>query len=63
MDEIIRQSEEMEEFYTIYVVDNARILQGIVSIKDIIKAHADTKIRAIYKDEPVYVKADLDQKK
>src|ERR1700742_880621 len=43
LDEIIRQSEEMEEFYTIYVVDDADILQGLVSIKDIIKAHADVK--------------------
>jgi magnesium transporter len=61
LDEIIRQSEEMEEFYTIYVVDNDSILKGIVSIKNIIKAHADAKIKDIYKDEPVYVKADLDQ--
>jgi magnesium transporter len=61
LDEIIRQSEEMEEFYTIYVVDNANILQGVVSIKDVIKAHADVKIKAIYKSDPVYVKADLDQ--
>jgi magnesium transporter len=61
LDEIIRQSEEMEEFYTIYVVDSANILQGIVSIKDVIKAHADAKIRSIYKADPVYVKADLDQ--
>ena len=37
LDEIIRQSEEMEEFYTIYVVDDDDILQGILSIKSIIK--------------------------
>src|SRR5471030_4180 len=61
LDEIIRQSEEMEEFYTIYVVDNADTLQGIVSIKNIIKAHADAKISDLYKTDPVYVKADLDQ--
>lgn len=61
LDEIIRQSEEMEEFYTIYVVDDTKTLQGIVSIKNVIKAHADAKIRDIYKADPVYVKADLDQ--
>src|SRR4051812_41364016 len=33
IEEIIRQSEEMEEFYTIYVVDDEDILQGILSIK------------------------------
>jgi magnesium transporter len=61
LDEIIRQSEEMEEFYTIYVVDSADVLQGVVSIKDVIKAHADVKIKNIYKADPVFVKADLDQ--
>jgi magnesium transporter len=61
LDEIIRQSEEMEEFYTIYVVDNDKTLQGIVSIKNIIKAHADVKIKDLYQGDPVFVKADLDQ--
>jgi magnesium transporter len=61
LDEIIRQSEEMEEFYTIYVVDEHNMLKGVVSIKDIIKAHADVKVSAIYKDAPIFVKADLDQ--
>ena len=61
LDEIIRQSEEMEEFNTIYVVDDTDILQGIVSIKNIIKAHANTKIKGLVNTDPVYVKADLDQ--
>src|ERR1700761_906680 len=61
LDEIIRQSEEMEEFYTIYVVDNDKTLQGIVSIKNIIKAHADVKVKDIFQGDPVFVKADLDQ--
>src|SRR6201996_959994 len=41
LDEIIRQSEEMEEFYTIYVVDDAKILQGILSIKTMLKARPE----------------------
>jgi magnesium transporter len=61
LDEIIRQSEEMEEFYTIYVVDNDDILQGIVSIKDIIKARGEVKVRNLVQTDYVYVKADLDQ--
>jgi len=61
LDDIIRQSEEMEEFYTIYVVDSGDVLQGVVSIKDIIKAHADVKVREILKSDPVFVKADVDQ--
>jgi magnesium transporter len=61
LDEIIRQSEEMEEFYTIYVVDDNDILQGILSIKSIIKARADAKVRNLVTKDFVYVKADLDQ--
>src|SRR6201996_872351 len=61
LDEIIHQSEEMEEFYTIYVVDDASILKGIVSIKDIIKARANAKISDLLNDDFVFVKADLDQ--
>lgn len=61
LDEIIRQSEEMEEFYTIYVVDDAGILKGILSIKSIIKAPAHAKVADLVVDDFVYVKADLDQ--
>jgi magnesium transporter len=61
LDEIIRQSEEMEEFYTIYVVDDGNILQGILSIKSIIKAKADAHVRDLVDTDFVYVKADLDQ--
>ncbi|PJJ79313.1 magnesium transporter [Mucilaginibacter auburnensis] len=61
LDDIIRQSEEMEEFYTIYVVNGDDVLQGVVSIKDIIKAHADVKVQDLLKPDPVYVKADVDQ--
>ncbi|MGZ3763785.1 MAG: magnesium transporter [Mucilaginibacter sp.] len=61
LDEIIRQSEEMEEFYTIYVVDDADILLGILSIKSIIKAPAHAKVKDLVIDDFVYVKADLDQ--
>jgi magnesium transporter len=61
LDEIIRQSEEMEEFYTIYAVDDADVLQGIVSIKNIIKAKSETMVTDLMKTDYVYVKADLDQ--
>jgi len=61
LDDIIRQSEEMEEFYTIYVVEDDNTLKGVVSIKNIIKAHADAKISDLLKADPVFVKADVDQ--
>ncbi|MES2274690.1 MAG: magnesium transporter [Bacteroidota bacterium] len=61
LDEVIRQSEEMEEFYTIYAVDNADVLQGIVSVKDIIKARSNALVGELMKTDYVYIKADLDQ--
>ncbi|NVM67628.1 magnesium transporter [Mucilaginibacter sp. SG538B] len=61
LDEIIRQSEEMEEFYTICVVDNDDILKGILSIKTVIKARADARISDLVTTDFVYVKAELDQ--
>jgi len=61
LEEIIHQSEEMEEFYTIYVVDDQEILKGIVSLKSIIKARPEIKIANILNTNYVYVKADLDQ--
>ena len=61
IDEIILQSEEIEEFYTIYVVDKTDTLKGIVSLKDIIKSKADISIADLVKKDFVFVKADVDQ--
>lgn len=61
IDEIIRQSEEIEEFYTVFVVDDSDIFKGIVSLKDIIKAKGNVKITDMVKTEVVYVTADTDQ--
>lgn len=61
LDEIIRQSEEMEEFYTINVVDDQNVLKGIVSLKDVIKARNNIKIKDLIQPDFVYVQADTDQ--
>ncbi|WP_183560325.1 magnesium transporter [Mucilaginibacter sp. SP1R1] len=61
LDEIIHQSEEMEELYTIYVVDDRDILKGILSIKTVIKAKADALVSDLVQTNFVYVKADVDQ--
>jgi magnesium transporter len=61
IDEIIRQSEEIEEFYTVNVVDDNNIFKGIVSLKDIIKAKGNAKITEMINSDVVYVKAETDQ--
>lgn len=61
LDEIIRQSEEMEEFYTINVIDRHNVLKGIVSLKDIIKSRNTVQISELIQADFVYVKAETDQ--
>lgn len=61
IDEIIRQSEEIEEFYTIFVVDENNVFQGIVSLKDIIKAKGNVEITSLVKADVAWVSPDTDQ--
>jgi magnesium transporter len=61
LDDVIRQSEEMEEFYTIYVVDDANVLLGTVSIKQIVKSKNSIKISELLQTDFEYVTADADQ--
>ncbi|RZM24189.1 MAG: magnesium transporter [Pedobacter sp.] len=61
IEEIIRQSEEIEEFYTIFVVNDVNVFQGIVSLKDIIKAKGNVKITELVKPDVAWVTPDTDQ--
>jgi magnesium transporter len=61
LEAIIHQSEEMEEFYTLYAVNDAEELQGILSIKDIIKAKRQVTVSELVNTDFVYVRAELDQ--
>jgi magnesium transporter len=61
IDEIIRQSEEIEEFYTIFVIDDQNVFQGIVSLKDIIKAKGNVQITELVKADVAWVSPDTDQ--
>jgi magnesium transporter len=59
--ELIKQGEEIEEFYTIFVVDDDNVFHGIVSLKDIIKAKGNVKITSLVKAEVAWVYPDTDQ--
>lgn len=61
MDEVLRISDEMEDFYVIYVVDENDVLLGTVSINDLIRAKPWVKVRELIDEDCVKVHVDTDQ--
>tara|TARA_B100000809_G_scaffold57505_2_gene53636 strand:+ start:10380 stop:11735 length:1356 start_codon:yes stop_codon:yes gene_type:complete len=59
--EIRAQAEEVENMYTVYVVDENNILQGRISLKKLILAPDNTKIKELYNDELILVKVDVER--
>jgi magnesium transporter len=59
--EIREQAEEVENMYTVYVVDENNILQGRISLKKLILAPDNTKIKELYNDELILVKVDVER--
>jgi magnesium transporter len=56
IEEIRRQAEEVERFYSLYVVDDQNVLLGRVSLKKLILSNDRTHIRDIYEQDIVTVK-------
>jgi magnesium transporter len=56
VEEIRRQAEDVENVYSVYVVDDDTILKGRVSLKKIILAKKGSKVADIYDDDIVSVK-------
>ncbi len=61
LEEVANQSEEIENFYAIYVIDDQERLIGTVSLKNLIKAKPNVQIEALLDEDLVYVNADTDQ--
>jgi magnesium transporter len=61
MDEVLRISDEMEDFYMIYVVDENDVLLGTVGINDLIRAKPWVKVRELIDESCVKVHVDTDQ--
>lgn len=61
LEEVAQQSEEIENFYAIYVVDDSEQLVGTLSLKNLIKAKPSTQINELLDDELIFVYADTDQ--
>jgi magnesium transporter len=60
-EEVRRNVETVDEIYTAFVTDEAGVLQGVVSLKQLLLAPADVRIREIMNDEFISVTTDVDQ--
>lgn len=61
LEEVANQSEEIENFYAIYVIDDNERLIGTVSLKNLIKAKPNVQIESLLDEDLVYVNTDTDQ--
>ncbi|HEY9506614.1 MAG TPA: magnesium transporter [Gemmatimonadales bacterium] len=61
LDEIRRQSQEVEDFYQVFVVDDDRHLVGILPFKSLVVSRPDRPIRQFMEPADISVKPDLDQ--
>lgn len=61
IEEIRKQVEEGEEFYTVFVVDELRRLRGTVSLHNLVLSDASTPIREVTEPPVAVVPATMDQ--
>jgi magnesium transporter len=61
LEEIRRQSEEVEDFYQVFVVDDERRLVGILPFKSLVVSRPERRIRDFMEPADISVKPDLDQ--
>lgn len=52
---------DKETIYTCYVTDNKRILEGIVTLKELVLAKPDQRIEELMETDIIFVKTDEDQ--
>ena len=58
--EIRKQAFEVDEVYYVYVVDDNGILKGTISLKRIMLARSNTKVKNIYKPDIISVKTSAE---
>jgi magnesium transporter len=61
LEAIRRQSEEVEDFYQVFVVDAERHLVGILPFKSLVVSRPERRISEVMEPADVSVKPDLDQ--
>ena len=63
LDEIRKQGEEAETINVLYVVDDEKILRGVLTIKELILAKKSKKLKDIINHNVVVATTDMDQEK
>ena len=58
--EMRKQAENIENIYTIYVVDDDNVLKGMLSLKKLLLAPAKTKIETLYDKDVIAVRTSTD---
>jgi magnesium transporter len=56
--EMRKQAFDVDEVYYVYVVDDDNILKGTLSLKKLLLARRDARIKNLYKSDIIYVRAD-----
>lgn len=59
--EVVRQSEDMDEFYTIYVVDSDNYLKGYLTFRSLFLARNTVLVKNILATDIISVSVDTDQ--
>ncbi|RQD74004.1 MAG: magnesium transporter, partial [Candidatus Syntrophonatronum acetioxidans] len=58
---IKEKGKDKETVYTLYVTDNKRKLEGVVSLRDLVMASADERVEEVMKDQVVSVGTETNQ--
>lgn len=59
---VLRQkADEVEDVFNIYIIDQHRVLKGVVSLKDLVLARPSAKLSDIMEKEPITVHSRMDQ--
>ncbi|HET6837862.1 MAG TPA: magnesium transporter [Gemmatimonadales bacterium] len=61
LEEIRRQSQEVEDLYQVFVVDADRRLVGVLPFKDLVISLPDRPVRSFMEEADIFVTPDLDQ--
>ncbi|MCL2573046.1 MAG: magnesium transporter [Defluviitaleaceae bacterium] len=61
LDKVRKQAPDKESVYTLYVTDKAKVLEGVLSLKELVCADLDAKIEDIMRLRTISVLTDTDQ--